>query len=431
MTPNNIKKVIDVFNKHKLKYILFKCEHIFNGENKNLDILFETTQDYNKASIILEELNFKLYMDENIEKYKRMYVNLTNEVTAIHLHREIAWHGVIAIDKKDVFENMKNHIPSKENSLIIHVAHALFENYKIKPFHKDLINKINTNDLNWNFINQKLTKYKWKKPFYEVLKNLDKISKLSIIRALFSRLNVFNFIYLILKIIKSILRKLNPSRKGFLITLNGVNGSGKSSLSKNLIKSLEDLAKFKGVNINAYYFGWKPYLSVTKIISKNLKKKGTKLFKEKEQKQQSNIIKNLIYVYTFFEYLARYVFEIYPKLRKGEIIITDRYYYDNYGQYSNADKSFILKILIYLFPSPDKVFVLDADIEALMTRDKGQRIYEKETKEREVAPKVYLLEQKQRYIKLSKLLNCEVINTNNTLENTTKNVLNKIWKKLL
>ena len=44
-TPKELMKVINLFGDNKLNYILFKCEHIFNGENKNLDIIFETNKD--------------------------------------------------------------------------------------------------------------------------------------------------------------------------------------------------------------------------------------------------------------------------------------------------------------------------------------------------------------------------------------------------
>ena len=35
-----LNRIVKQFN--QLDYILFKCEHIFKGANKNLDILFKT-----------------------------------------------------------------------------------------------------------------------------------------------------------------------------------------------------------------------------------------------------------------------------------------------------------------------------------------------------------------------------------------------------
>ena len=93
--PKELHRIVTLFKLQNLSYNLFKCEHIFSGENKNLDILFHTTEDYNKASQILEKEKYILYMSEKVEKYKKMYLKLNNEtLTKIHLHREIAWNGV-------------------------------------------------------------------------------------------------------------------------------------------------------------------------------------------------------------------------------------------------------------------------------------------------------------------------------------------------
>ena len=136
-TPIEILKIIDLFNKNRLKYNLFKCEKIFEGNNSNLDILFKDDIDYKRASLILEKNDFKLYLPEKVERYKKMYVKvIENKLCSIHLHREIAWHGIKILNKQDIFLNQKKEngiifIPSKEDSLLIHIAHVLFENFKI------------------------------------------------------------------------------------------------------------------------------------------------------------------------------------------------------------------------------------------------------------------------------------------------------------
>ena len=53
--PEGIASAIALFNHELLIYNLFKCEHVLNGQNKNLDILFETTEDYKQAATILEK----------------------------------------------------------------------------------------------------------------------------------------------------------------------------------------------------------------------------------------------------------------------------------------------------------------------------------------------------------------------------------------
>jgi len=107
-TPLGIMQILEIFQKNSLKYILFKCEHIFEGQNKNLDILFETTEDYKQAATILESYGFVVRLSEKVEKYKTMYCGLIRgTIYSIHLHREVAWHGMKALDKKQLFANFK------------------------------------------------------------------------------------------------------------------------------------------------------------------------------------------------------------------------------------------------------------------------------------------------------------------------------------
>ena len=107
-TPDGIMDVLELFHKYNLQYILFKCEHIFAGQNKNLDILFENNKDYWRAERLLKEKGFVLRLSEKVEKYKLMYCGfIENVMYSIHLHREVAWHGIKALDKNVIFKRKK------------------------------------------------------------------------------------------------------------------------------------------------------------------------------------------------------------------------------------------------------------------------------------------------------------------------------------
>src|SRR3989344_5916429 len=184
MIPSNIQKTLELFN--GLNYVLFKCEHILQGENKNVDLLL-SNEDYQLASKILEQHGFLLYMPERVEKYKRMYVHFNpaeknNSLTAIHLHREVAWHGIVALTKKPILERAVNHLPSPEDSLLIHVAHALFENFKIKPFQQKLIEEYKQKAKDEGYIQEQLRSNGWRQEFKQFLLT-NTISKSMIIRA--------------------------------------------------------------------------------------------------------------------------------------------------------------------------------------------------------------------------------------------------------
>ena len=90
-TPKVVMELLELFQSKNLEYVLFKCDHIFEGQNKNVDILFRTMADYRAAGQLLAQQGFIVRLSEKIEKYKTMYTGLVGEkLYSIHLHREIA-----------------------------------------------------------------------------------------------------------------------------------------------------------------------------------------------------------------------------------------------------------------------------------------------------------------------------------------------------
>ena len=436
-TPLEIQKVISLFYKHNLSYNLFKCEHIFHGQNKNLDILFENDDNYSKASRLLERENFCLFLPEKVEKFKRMYVRFTDgKFIAIHLHREVAWHGLKVLDKSLIFSKAKELapgiiVPSSEDSLLIHSAHVLFENFAIRERELQVLPEYLKRSYNFNYIDQQTKNNYWKKGFYYFLdryKNKNKIEKKEIIKNYSIRLlrKPSDLFYLGGKIVKKILKKIGLQRRGILIALIGVNGAGKTTISKNILEKYNPLTKFLGIKQKTYYFGWQPFSPLAKI--------GARLFKSKRvfdnvtsntERDKANLFQELLFAYNYLDYILRYIFHIYPRLRKGNIVITDRYFYDIYGQYPYAKSSLVVKSLIKLFPSPDNTFVLDASTESIMNRGK-------DGEERKIKSHEYLTGQRERYIQLNNIFkNSIVINTEDSIEDNVNFIINKSWKKMV
>ena len=158
-------RMINLFRRNKVDHILFKCEHILEGQNKNLDLVMRNRTDFHKASYLLEKSGYALYMPESTEKYKKMYVKVTDKLYAVHIHREVAWHGIKAMDKEIIFERKIKiapgiFVPSPEDSLMIHVAHIIFENHKIGRTKKRLL-KIVKGKVDWKYIGGRLKKVGW------------------------------------------------------------------------------------------------------------------------------------------------------------------------------------------------------------------------------------------------------------------------------
>ena len=150
----------------------------------------------------------------------------------------------------------------------------------------------------------------------------------------------------------------------------GSDGTGKSSTAELLKK------RFKNEHCKVFLFymgALNHVLSTSRILSKlssfNRKKKSPKRNDTVEIKKPRftmvSIIKELMFLHYIVELFARYFIRILPRLKKGEVVITDRYIYD----FLIIDKfinryAWFRKLIIRIIPSPDLLVCLynDADI---------------------------------------------------------------------
>ncbi len=465
-TIPGIMNVLQLFHQAKLSYILFKCEHIFAGENKNADILFETDDDYGQAARLLEQQGWALRFSERFEKYKLMYcgfADIGKEKTFhfIHLHREIAWHGIKALDKKWVFERKKIVtplivVPSLEDSILIHAAHVLFENFKVtekeRPFLNQFLDqnrskngdpkrdKKDLKPMDRKYLQQQLTHHKWKGGFVSVLKYKDSptLPPGSITATWIKKLvqEPATAAYVGMKIAQKIFRPLQWKRRGCLIAFIGVNGSGKSTLARKTLEQYQPLTRHLGKKQQSYYFGWQPEFPLTKLLSRILQKNDKKLFQEINfvtKSKKFDLFQELLFIYLFFEFYYRYVCHLRPQLRQGNLIITDRYFYDLYGQYPYAGNSFLIKPLLHLFPKPDFTYLLDLEVEKLRKRGKINREAGKEITaiERKIYPYDYLQQQRENYLFLQRYLSTRYLHTAMDIQQCTTTIILESWRKLL
>ncbi len=413
-----LKEIQDTIRLFKnLDYLLFKCERIFEGRNSNVDILFLDREDYEGASKTLEKKGFILYLPESVEKYKRMYVKLINsKLIAIHLHREIAWHNLVILDKQHIFSRKKGKLPSPEDSLIIHVNHIIYENFEIDPHTQKIIRRLLEKNLDWEYINPGSL-------FNAIIKNRQP-SKIALYLNILRKaiLAPKEWFSISLKVLNYLKRKISLSRKGCLISLIGANGSGKTTLTRKTLERYRPISSFFNGQ-SGYYFGWDPFFPLTKLLSKSTKK--MQLHKQMTASPKS-LKKDIILIYDFFEYLLRYIFKIYPKLRKNMLVMTDRYFYDFKAQYS---KSRILDFLCKIFPAPDFVFLTECSPQLINTRKKDSRMFSA-VKKSAIRPKIdkQVLEAEIR--RYRKIRHTAILDTAEDIDKNIKFIIEKTWKKL-
>ncbi|MBI2097246.1 MAG: ATP-binding cassette domain-containing protein, partial [Candidatus Sungbacteria bacterium] len=235
------------------------------------------------------------------------------------------------------------------------------------------------------------------------------------------------------EILKDISFSVSP---GDVVALIGPNGAGKTTLTNKLIETYHPFTEIIGKEIRGYYYGWKPFTPLAKVAARLFRKRNTfKKISRTDQNNSFNLFQEGLFLYNYIDYSLRYLFQIYPLLRKGKIMITDRYFYDIYGQYPYAEKSLGINLLIKLFPKPDYLFVLEANTNRIMNREKANRDYsesgnenkEKEEKERRVKSKEYLDGQIRRYRKLSALCGGRIINTEKKLTDNLNEIIAESW----
>lgn len=186
--------------------------------------------------------------------------------------------------------------------------------------------------------------------------------------------------------------------KAFLICFTGIDGSGKTTLSKELVELLNK----KGVKCKYVYarlspFVLKPFISIGRLIF-HLGNDISKNYSEYSNTKRRAIIRHsfLSRVYQqilLFDYLLQIFFKVELPLVFGKNIVCDRYIYDTVITDLSVDMNYskdkvinLLNNLLRFFPEPDMTFLIDVPEEIAYQR-------------KDDMPSVdYLKERRKRYV---------------------------------
>lgn len=153
-------------------------------------------------------------------------------------------------------------------------------------------------------------------------------------------------------------------RKGMFIVLLGPDGSGKSTLVQRA--SQQWGKNFKG----CWHFHWRPNL-LPKLSRTSQVHNSETARKPPEEAAYGTIISFMRYTYYFLDFIVGYWVLIWPRRKRGYLIIGERWYYDVIAypvRYGFSLPDWLLRCGGYLVPKPDLTILLEADPQAIHDR---------------------------------------------------------------
>jgi thymidylate kinase len=157
-----------------------------------------------------------------------------------------------------------------------------------------------------------------------------------------------------------------PTRRGAFVVLVGLDGSGKTTLARNIATRVTSEKSFTGIR----YFHWLP--SPRQVIESPLPEPGNQ---QRHQQRAQGIIASTCSAMRVVKNLLRarlaWWLRLRPLLRQGYLVLVDRYFY-NYYLDPVSVKFFAstawLDGLRRFFPRPDAVVTLHAPADVVLRR---------------------------------------------------------------
>ena len=168
--------------------------------------------------------------------------------------------------------------------------------------------------------------------------------------------------------------------KAKLICFTGIDGSGKTTLSKILVEALNK----NGVKCRYVYGRLEPFLLKPFIsIGRRIFLKGKDMFEnyteysntKREEMKRNSFLSWAYWNILLFDYLLQLLFKIRLPYMLGKNIVCDRYVYDTVitdlsvdMSYSKSEIRNMIKRFFYIAPKPDLSFLIDLSEEIAFQR---------------------------------------------------------------
>lgn len=159
-------------------------------------------------------------------------------------------------------------------------------------------------------------------------------------------------------------------KKATLICFNGIDGSGKTTVSKSLKSTLEKM----NISCKYYWCGWRGFESWAFKPMISLIKGASKIGNSSIESNKISTCNRRIPAFSYFailDYILRVLPNILFSLYRYEIVIADRYIYDvivGFSVFNKRNEKFVFKALTSLFPKPDIIFFIEVPDDLAFSR---------------------------------------------------------------
>ena len=160
-------------------------------------------------------------------------------------------------------------------------------------------------------------------------------------------------------------------RKGYVIAVEGTDGSGKSFIINSITPILNE-AFHNGIVYNHL----RPHCipDIAELFGKREKKEGeTQVVSDPHAQKQSGVISSLVrWSYYMIDYTWGYLRRVWlPIHSKSKVFIFDRYYYEYYFDQKRSHVNlpmWVIRLGEFFIPKPDLILCLGGDPEKIYAR---------------------------------------------------------------
>ena len=430
------KRINAIFKKNSMDTILIKSIFTFPYNSDNLDVLIRRKDIERVKNILKNEGYIELKNVEEPEKFLFRKFNGGKTILPIHIHTVVGW-GVPFLDNEFTWKSLRHcidcsecYIPSKEASFLITIAHEFYEDKFIKRESIEGLKRLIKEGINWDIIVEQAKARGWSDGFYLIIsllynfwkkfgesaeipseimhKNFGLIAKKKIdsITNMMTEEGIkIPFFYSKWFYYKKVLRdrkkplytrifnvyttlmwaielKVNEylgynSQPGFLLTVSGIDGSGKTTQAEMLINALEECGirtKYIWMRYGSSRFIGKLIKLGKFLIYKNKKINLGSKMEERKTYLKSGIGKTLWQIATAIE-LFCYSLKIRWYLFWGYFVVCDRYILDAISEmaFYTRETNRYAKILSLFFPKPNISFYLNLPLKKFAKRNSDEK----------------------------------------------------------